>query len=932
MTRCKAPPPDTETPAREAAVCTAVTHAIDLDPADWYIATWRKLPPLPWPPAPDFDRRACAERITRVTVRDNVWHWERAGLPVRMSAPEARFWFEAMTRTTGTTPQLLSPWMPRQHFSLPLTANEIRTRLKKHHDLISPEAVLPLLHLLSLPELVELICDDDLAIKYAHWAPGTANRRLQVTLAAGFRKYVRPYLAEEELGSIRDSLRKPLEAFRKAPTMWLLPQHGLASSLGMLDELLALVQSWPEDKFRVLMPSPYFPSPQEVIFGLADPRQVTHHMRRLRLSLQSPDHVRGWLAHTEAGALDYVLESVLAAEKKEDAEVLTSVLCLVKSPEAAPVMLTAKLQSKAPGLARQWLDQQVGNAVAGLLPIAAGRGKQAEAATEYLREIKRRGLAAVIEEELTKAPGEQTDKLRRDVLEYVEKVYPPLDEGSTPAWLEQGVLEVRRERPGLLPDWVRPASLPPLLLGSHRLNEAQTEAVLCALRKSTLLQPHALVRAVRKHVAPHTLDAFAWALFETWLAEGAPNGHKWAFQAVGHLGGDGSALKLTPLLRVWPGQSLHQRAVAGLECLLAIGTDTALMQLNSIAQKLRYKGLQNKAREFMEAIAKARGLSRTELEDRIVPDLDLDERGTRRFDFGPRQFSVVLGPDLKPLVRDEAGKIKSDLPKPGVKDDPEKAGAAVQAWKILKKQLREVLKVQAARLEQAMVSCRRWRPPEFEKLLVRHPLMINLVRRLLWGGYDESGKLLRCFRVTEESQYADSHDDPCTLEGLATVGIVHPLHQSEEQRAEWGQLFGDYEIIAPFPQLGRRVHTLEAAEKRQKVITHFKGPKIPAMALVGILDKLGWVRGRPGDGGIVREHTKPFPGAGVTAVVVYDGVPMGYIEGWEDQHLEGAFFLAGLDAGQGWLTTKDALPLGEVDPVAVSEVLGAMAVLASKGQ
>ena len=77
---------------------------------------------------------------------------------------------------------------------------------------------------------------------------------------------------------------------------------------------------------------------------------------------------------------------------------------------------------------------------------------------------------------------------------------------------------------------------------------------------------------------------------------------------------------------------------------------------------------------------------------------------------------------MKPMVRDEAGKLKDDLPKPGAKDDPALAGAAVDEWKRLKKQIREVVKVQAERLEQAMVTGRRWKPDDFESLLVRHPL------------------------------------------------------------------------------------------------------------------------------------------------------------------------------------------------------------------
>jgi hypothetical protein len=457
-------------------------------------------------------------------------------------------------------------------------------------------------------------------------------------------------------------------------------------------------------------------------------------------------------------------------------------------------------------------------------------------------------------------------------------------------------------------------------------------AVVLALRKSTLAAPAPLVTAVKQNLDRGVLDAFAWRLFELWLAEGAPPREKWALLAVGHLGGDASALRLAPLLRAWPGQSQHQRAVVGLECLRAIGSETALLQLSAIAQKLRFQGLKRKAQEFMEAIARDRGLSRAELEDRIVPDLDLDERGTRVFDFGPRQFTLVLGADLKPLVRDGEGKVRADLPKPGVKDDPEKAGPAVQAWKLVKKQMREVVKVQAVRLEQATVSGRRWRVDEFERLLVRHPLMTHLVRRLVWGGYDPRGALVRTFRVTEERDYADADDTACGLEGLAAVGIVHPVHLTEEQRAAWGQVFADYEIIAPFPQLGRRVHTLQPGERRATEVTRFSGPRIEAVVLLGILDKLGWARGPAGDYGAVHEHHKEFPAACVTAVIEYSpGVPV-YVQDADHQEIERAYFLAGVPGGEHfWRGRSNALPLGEVDPVAVSEVLGALAVLASKG-
>jgi hypothetical protein len=325
-------------------------------------------------------------------------------------------------------------------------------------------------------------------------------------------------------------------------------------------------------------------------------------------------------------------------------------------------------------------------------------------------------------------------------------------------------------------------------------------------------------------------------------------------------------------------------------------------------------------------------LSRAELEDRVVPDCGLDERGSRAFDFGPRQFRFALGPELKPMVRDAAGKLKDDLPRPGAKDDPAKAAVAIEEWKQLKKQVRDVAKVQAERLERAMFTRRRWTPDHFDAFLVRHPLMIHLVRSLLWGGYDQAGKLAATFRVTEERDYADRNEAPFRLDGLAGVGVVHPLQLTAQEVSAWGELFADYEIIQPFPQLGRRVHRPEPDELHAREIVRNRGIKVPAVTLVGILERHGWNRGMVEGGGVFREHTKPFEGANFTAVIQYDGIEAGAIAYSEDQEVQRCFFAPGICPPARNPQRKDALRLDAVDPVVISEVLGTLAVLASKGK
>ena len=380
------------------------------------------------------------------------------------------------------------------------------------------------------------------------------------------------------------------------------------------------------------------------------------------------------------------------------------------SPPRPPApMLELMLGSKAPAVAARWLDEQPGHAIPGLIPVAAGRGKLADAALDYLRVQKRKGHEDFIRECLAvglprgwrRRSGARCSSGSRTSSRTSMPTRRPTGSGR-PA---------RRRSRSSRPPGSRRTTCGRSTLEGRKLNAAAGEG-----RAGGAGPEHARLRPIRwsppSRPTPTaaSLDAFAWSLFERWLAEGAPSKEKWAMGALGLLGSDATALKLAPMVRAWPGESQHQRAVFGLECLRAIGTDAALMQLNGIAQKLPFKGLKARAAEMMEAIARDRGLSRTELEDRIVPDCDLDERGGRIFDFGPRQFRFALGNDMKPMVRDEAGKLRDDLPKPGAKDDAAKAAAAVEDWKQLKKQVREVAKVQAERLEQAMVTGRRWTP------------------------------------------------------------------------------------------------------------------------------------------------------------------------------------------------------------------------------
>lgn len=86
------------------------------------------------------------------------------------------------------------------------------------------------------------------------------------------------------------------------------------------------------------------------------------------------------------------------------------------------------------------------------------------------------------------------------------------------------------------------------------------------------------------------------------------------------------------------------------------------------------------------------------------------------FDYGARSFKVVLTLTLELLVYDEEGKKLKSMPSPGKKDDPVKAKAASDSFKLLKKQLKTVAGNQKLRLEQTLCTERLWSVEQWKEL------------------------------------------------------------------------------------------------------------------------------------------------------------------------------------------------------------------------
>jgi predicted DNA-binding WGR domain protein len=466
--------------------------------------------------------------------------------------------------------------------------------------------------------------------------------------------------------------------------------------------------------------------------------------------------------------------------------------------------------------------------------------------------------------------------------------------------------------------WTPDAFTPPTLTNGKALTPSAIDALAALLTKREAFGD--ALAEVKRACTPDSLAAFAWDLFQAWLTAGAPSKEKWAFLALAEFGDDASARRLTPLIRAWPGESQHARAVMGLDVLAEIGSDVAMMMLNGIAQKVKFKGLQERAREKMDEIAARRGLTAEELADRLVPDLDLEEDGSKILDFGPRSFRVGFDETLSPFVTDASGARLKDLPKPNQRDAAALSTSATETWKAMKKDAKALAALELLRLELAMGNARRWRAEDFETFLVHHPLLGHLVRRLVWGIFDgpTGTALTTTFRVAEDRAYADRGDESLALPPDAHVGVVHRLQLSDEDAAVWSTVFHDYALAQPFEQLTRAVFRLAPEELVGEALARFDNRRVETKRVMGLLTR-GWRKGSAHDNGTVPYFYKPIA-QGLNAGLQISGINVSSME-YTDKVQELGF----IDFGDGepyWGTVRaGAIPLASIDPVIMSEVL-----------
>lgn len=852
------------------------------------------------------------KRLRRATFD---WHWclkqfrtqlpssprnYTASLPadlvdVEMTKPEAYFWLIALRRLRSCYadhPDLFSLYLLDRH----LSQDEIREILKTLSPV--PDCVVPLLHsLLGAADALMLLHSMSISgeISVADSLPLWVVERLL------------PALADSEIDELRHQVGPLLSSALLNEEPWIRTSllAVVAGSLGFQDELIQIIQSlpsqeldrhWHQDRNRnfLLM----------LLVSLRDPKIAIKEAIRLKVRLRSEREARRWLALTQWEGLKLITQSVIATDSVETRNELVRALVLAQGKETAiEIEKLFKAGVVLPPLIA-WIHENPSYSLPMLVRASCSEGVLGTIALKVLTSETLKCYGTEIQQEIAAIPDPPESSR---LYSHFHAPHPPPD--------LQGILLATEAR--AFP-WLNIALLPRLVFSTGEFPPSLIPYLLTALCDDASIIP-----LLRKHTSPPLLADFSWCVFEQWHENGAPPEDKWVLSTLSSVGNDDVAIKLAPRISQWARGGQHARAGLGLKVLRDIGSDMALRLLNVISKRGRYKAIKAKAQGIISEIARSRGLTKDELEDRIVPDLGLDDHGVVLL-HKDSTLTARLEKELHFVLLNDKGQQSRRFPSPS----DEVTREAKRSWTQLRKNLMSIVSEQSKRLEKTMIDQRCWRLKDLQSLLVAHPLMSRLIQHVIFETFDADSQRRATICLGPDHKWRDEENK--TAEPLDFMRIPHPVTLPQEVLDRWGTLLKQDDNVELFPLIHRVIHRPRNDEAETYSLSRFEREEISSLFLIGSLEKNDWVR----DGGdlksVVKAHTKRFA-QGVVAELRYkDELALGFDPGFAELgHVQ---FFKEERAGEREAGVRRILHLREVPAIIFSEVVLEISELVSKSK
>ena len=188
------------------------------------------------------------------------------------------------------------------------------------------------------------------------------------------------------------------------------------------------------------------------------------------------------------------------------------------------------------------------------------------------------------------------------------------------------------------------------------------------------------------------------------------------------------------------------------------------------------------------------------------PAPDSTRRACSELPCGPdsKLYTARLDESLLLAIRNPDGKVGQGAA--SGPDDTTKASK--KSLSASRKELKQVVAMQSARLYESLCSGRKWSQQDWSEDLYSHPVMRKLVERVVWAGFDESGELVTTFRPTAEGDFTSASDDDVEIDALESIGIAYGAEMDPASGEAWAEHLKDYEVKPLFTQFGRSLLSL----------------------------------------------------------------------------------------------------------------------------
>lgn len=364
----------------------------------------------------------------------------------------------------------------------------------------------------------------------------------------------------------------------------------------------------------------------------------------------------------------------------------------------------------------------------------------------------------------------------------------------------------------------------------------------------------------------------------------------------------------------------HYQRRAQVEAMLegaAAGNDPVLIQLLlSISRRYRTASVQEKARVLVQQIAERNGWTQEQLADRTAPTAGLDDKGKMELQYGERVFTLTLDTAMKPELRNPDGKVVKALPEPRQNDDPALIKEAKSQLSTSKKELKQIIDLQTARLVEAMCVGRIWPQEDWHEYLYHHPIISRLIQRLVWLELGPDGDIRNSYRPTEDGCLIDINDEDLQLQGDSMVRLAHASLVDEEQAGAWMTHFKDFKLTPLFPQMNRKPPTISFLDDKGHAVSEIAdrlGWISDTFTLRGTFNKLGYQRAQAEDGGFFYQYFKEFGSVGVRIAIEFSGNTL------PEENVPAALKTLCFESSRVRSYADRNIPLQEVPPVLLAE-------------